>query len=158
MHNASHGDHGKKHYVLLLAMAVLSFGAMYALMYAMVDRFENVYSSWNQVYMAGLMTAPMVVIEILLMRFMYPSKKLNALVLGISVLAGVGCWLGIRKQAAIGDGQFVRSMIPHHAAALLMCDEADLNDPQLKDLCRRIHAGQQAEIDEMKAILKRLGK
>ncbi len=30
----------------------------------MVNTFENVYSNLNEVYMAGLMTAPMVVIEL----------------------------------------------------------------------------------------------
>jgi hypothetical protein len=38
----------------------LSFISMYVLMYAMVDRFANVYPNFNQFYMAGLMTAPMV--------------------------------------------------------------------------------------------------
>ena len=44
------------HYRNLFIMALLSFISMYVLMYAMVDRFGNVYSSVNQVYMAGLMT------------------------------------------------------------------------------------------------------
>jgi hypothetical protein len=39
------------HYVRLLAMAVLSFISMYVLMYAMVDRIENVYPNFNQFYM-----------------------------------------------------------------------------------------------------------
>ena len=51
----------------LAAMTVLSFSSMYVLMYAMVDKFANVYPNLNQTYMAGLMTAPMVIIEILLM-------------------------------------------------------------------------------------------
>ena len=34
---------------------------MYILMYAMVNAFANVYPNVNQFYMAGLMTAPMVV-------------------------------------------------------------------------------------------------
>ena len=38
------------------------FAAMYALMYAMVDRFANVYASFNRVYIAGLMAAPMALI------------------------------------------------------------------------------------------------
>ena len=41
---------------------------MYALMYAMVNTFANVYATVNQAYMAGLMTAPMVVIELVVMR------------------------------------------------------------------------------------------
>jgi uncharacterized protein (DUF305 family) len=158
-HGSKHDGHGgNKHYLLLGVMAVLSFGAMYALMYAMVDRFDNVYSNWNQVYMAGLMTAPMVLIELFLMRFMYPNKKLNAIVASGFFAVGVGCWLMVRNQAAIGDRQFLNSMIPHHGAALLMCEEADLEDPEIKRLCESIRAGQQAEIDQMKAILLRLGR
>jgi hypothetical protein len=53
-----------RHYGLLLVMAVLFFLSMYILMYAMVDRVSNVYPNLNQFYMAGLMTAPMLVIEL----------------------------------------------------------------------------------------------
>jgi drug/metabolite transporter (DMT)-like permease len=159
MHDtAKHHAHGNRHYGLLLLMAVLSFGAMYALMYAMVDRFENVVPNWNQLYMAGLMTAPMVVIELLVMRFMYPSRKMNAIAFGLSLLLGVGCFLAIRRQAGIGDEQFLKSMIPHHASALLMCEEAALTDPEIEALCKKIRAGQQAEIDQMRTILARIGR
>ncbi len=67
----------QNHYARLLVMTVLSFIAMYFLMYAMVNSFDNVFASFNQFYMAGLMTAPMVVLELLLMGGMYPNKKLN---------------------------------------------------------------------------------
>ena len=49
---------GNRHYVHLAIMIALSFISMYVLMYAMVNRFANVYSNLNQFYMAGLMTAP----------------------------------------------------------------------------------------------------
>ena len=39
------------HYLRLLAMTVLSFLAMYVLMYAMVDEFADVYGNLNQAYM-----------------------------------------------------------------------------------------------------------
>jgi len=58
---------GNRHYVHLAIMTALSFISMYVLMYAMVNRFANVYSNLNQFYMAGLMTAPIVVIELTLM-------------------------------------------------------------------------------------------
>ena len=45
-------------------------------------------------------------------------------------------------------------MIPHHSAAILMCKSADLTDPEIKQLCDDIIAGQQAEIDQMKEKLK----
>jgi uncharacterized protein (DUF305 family) len=145
-------------YRVLLAMAALSFASMYVLMYAMVDRFANVYPNVNQFYMAGLMTAPMIVIELTLMRSMYKDKPRNLLILGISVAAGIAFFLGIRKQTAVGDAQFLKSMIPHHASALLMCEEASITDPEIRKLCEGIRKGQQAEIDQMEAILTRLDK
>jgi hypothetical protein len=80
MHERMH--HDKKHgaYHMLAIMAVLSFISMYVLMYAMVNTFDNVFSSFNQFYMAGLMTAPMIIIELFLMRMMYPRKTLNLII------------------------------------------------------------------------------
>jgi hypothetical protein len=143
-------------YLQLLVMALLSFLSMYALMYAMVDVFANVYSSLNQVYMAGLMTAPMLVIELVLMRHMYPNGALNAVVVATSVVALAAFFLLIRQQAMIGNTQFLRSMIPHHAGAILMCTKAPIDDDEIKRLCDSIKAGQQSEIDQMKTILSRL--
>ena len=135
-------------------MALLSFISMYVLMYAMVDQFGNVYSSINQVYMAGLMTAPMIVIELILMRGMYRNRRLNALIAGASVVAGVAFFLFIRQQTGVADRQFLRSMIPHHAGAILMCEEARLRDPELQRLCQSIISSQQREIDQMTAMLR----
>ena len=146
-----------KHYVHLLLMAALSFVAMYILMYAMVDRLANALPNINQAYMAALMTAPMILIELLVMRSMYPDKKLTGLVAVGALLLGVGSWFGIREQAAVADSQFLRSMIPHHAAAILMCEEAQLRDAEVEALCGAIIANQTSEIDQMKAKLAKLG-
>lgn len=143
------------HYLSLALMTVLMFIVMYALMYAMVDRFANVYSNLNQVYMAGLMTAPMVLIEMALMRAMYVHRRLNTFIVASSVILGIACWLGIREQAAIGNEQFLRSMIPHHAGAILMCNETSANSAEIRQLCASIVTGQQREIAEMKALLDR---
>jgi uncharacterized protein (DUF305 family) len=144
------------HYVQLAVMAFLSFLAMYGLMYSMVDSFANVYMSFNQVYMAALMAAPMVVIELVVMRMMYKDARLNLLIIAASVLVGVAMFAFIRQQTAIGDRQFLRSMIPHHSGAILMCREATITDPELKVLCQEIIAGQQREIDQMTAKLSQL--
>jgi uncharacterized protein (DUF305 family) len=143
-----------KHYGRLALMAVLSFIAMYVLMYAMVDTFGNVYPNFNQFYMAGLMTAPMIVIEVALMGAMYENRKLNATIVAASLIAMIAFWFGIREQAAIADQQFLKSMIPHHAGAILMCGKASLQDVELKNLCNNIVSGQRTEIEEMKAKLK----
>ena len=158
MQSELHRDMNKSHYGRLLVMTVLSFIAMYILMYAMVDRIANVYPNFNQFYMAGLMTAAMVIIELLVMSGMYPNKRMNALLLIVSVVALAGFFGLIQKQTAISDRQFLKSMIPHHAGAILMCGEASIQDPDIQKLCRGIMLGQQQEIDLMKAKLRELDK
>lgn len=145
-------------YKKLAIMIVVSFAAMYALMYAMVDVFANVIPNVNQLYMAGLMTMPMLIIEIVVMRAMYKNKKLNYVLLATGSILLIAFFMGIRQQAAVGDKQFLKSMIPHHAAALLMGKEASVTDPEIKELIQNIITSQQAEIDLMKAKLKELEK
>ena len=120
-HDQSHND---SHYTQLAVMAILSFVSMYVLMYSMVDRFGNVFLNVNQFYMAALMAAPMIIIEVLVMRSMYKNKKLNMIVFAISFLALIGFFFLIRKQTAVGDRQFLKSMIPHHSGATLMCEQS----------------------------------
>ena len=157
MEHAAQG-HEPKHYRRVLVMTLISFIAMYMLMYAMVDRLANVYPSFNQFYMAGLMAAAMVAIELVVMSGMYPNKRLNVLLIAVGVVALAVFWMLIRRQTAISDRQFLKSMIPHHAGALLMCEQATLRDPDLIRLCESIEQGQQAEIDLMKAKLRELEK
>jgi uncharacterized protein (DUF305 family) len=158
--NTKHSQHteNEDHYRGLLIMTALSFASMYMLMYAMVNAFGNVYNSVNQVYMAGLMTAPMVVIELVVMRGMYKDARRNALIGGAAVVLGIVFFAFIRSQTAVSDGQFLRSMIPHHGGAILMCERASVQDPEIKQLCSNILKGQQAEIDQMKAKLRQLTK
>ena len=126
------------HYIKLLVMAVLSFISMYVLMYAMVNRFVNVIPNINQFYMAGLMTAPMIIFEIVLMGAMYMNKKLNYFIIAISSVVLIVFFLFIRQQSAVSDKQFLKSMIPHHASAILMCEKSNIQDPEIKELCRSI--------------------
>lgn len=155
MEHAEQG-HEPKHYRRLLVMTAISFIAMYVLMYAMVDRLANVYPNFNQFYMAGLMAAAMVAIELVVMGGMYPNKRWNVLLIAASVAALAVFWILIRQQTAIAERQFLKSMIPHHAGAILMCQQSSLQDPEVVRLCEGIVQGQQAEIDLMKAKLREL--
>lgn len=65
-------------------------------------------------------------------------------------------FLGIRAQTAVADVQFIKSMISHHAGAILMCERSGITDTEIKKLCSGIIQGQQQEIDQMKQILSRL--
>ena len=145
-----------KHYRKLVVMALLSFACMYVLMYAMVNSVANVFPNINQFYMAGLMMSPMIIIEVLLMQSMYRNKKLNVLIIAGSAVLLIAFFFFIRQQAAVSDKQFLKSMIPHHAGAILMCNEADIKDPEIKKLCEEIRLSQQREIEQMKAKLAEL--
>ena len=146
----------ENHYRNLWIMVLLSFISMYILMYAMVNSIGNVFNNINQFYMAGLMTAPMIPIEIFLMRSMYKDQKRNILIVAASVLVGLAFFFLIRQQSAVSDKQFLRSMIPHHAGAILMCEQASIQDAEIQELCKTIISSQQEEIDQMKAKLQEL--
>jgi len=156
-HSTHQGGHGgmkhAKPYRTLALMAIASFVAMYILMYAMVDRVENALPNLNQAYMAALMTAPMVAIELILMRHIYTDALANLISYALCAVIAVGAFFAIRTQTAIGDGEFLRSMAPHHAGAILMCEQAQATDPDILELCRGIIASQQQEITQMKEML-----
>ena len=152
-HHAPKDHQHHRPYLRLAAMTVLSFLAMYVLMYAMVDRLGNAVPNINQFYMAGLMASPMLLIELWLMSGMYPDRRRNLILAGAAVVFMLFCWWGIRSQAAVTDRQFIRSMIPHHAGAILMCEENRLKDPELAKLCQDIIASQTQEIAQMKQLL-----
>ena len=149
---------GFMEYKKLLLMVLLSFVAMYVLMYSMVNTFSNAIPNVNQFYMAGLMTMPMVIIELAIMGGMYLKKKLNAAILAASFIALIGFFLCIRYQVGVSDKQFLKGMIPHHAAAILMAGKANIKDPEIKKLTEQIILSQQAEIEQMKAKLKKMEK
>jgi uncharacterized protein (DUF305 family) len=105
--------------------------------------------------MALVMWAPMAAVMLLTMRPMYPNEKLNGLIyLGLAAVF-ILSMIGIRQQSLVGDRQFLRSMIPHHSGAVLMCEEAKISDPEIQTLCQGIISSQTSEIDQMKAMLER---
>jgi hypothetical protein len=129
---------------------------MFLVMYVMIDTLNDFYLNINQVYMTLMMVAPMVIIMLVGMRSMYKNKRLNYALIVASVVVFVGSFFLIRSQFPVGDTQFVRSMIPHHSGAILMCREAQLSDPELITLCEEIIAAQREEITQMETILSRL--
>jgi uncharacterized protein (DUF305 family) len=157
-HEHSTSSHTGMMYKKLALMVVLSFAAMYILMYAMVDKFSNVIPNVNQFYMAGLMTMPMMIIELIVMGSMYKKKKLNIILFASGSIVLIVFFLCIRQQAGVGDKQFLKSMIPHHAAAILMVEKTPIEDPEIQELANKIIVSQQAEIQQMKAKLKELEK
>ena len=147
-------NHSLAMYKRFAIMAVAMFVVMYFIMYAMIDGLDNLIPNINNLYMTLLMVSAMLVIELWIMKGMYQNKKINRVIITFSLAIGVFSWFGIREQINVGDKQFVKGMIPHHAAAVLMSEKAKLTDPELIELQKNILETQAKEIELMKRKLK----
>ncbi len=129
---------------------------MFFLTYVMIDSFSHFHANINRIYMALIMAAPMVIVMLLVMRSMYKNERLNKILLVTFAVLTVILFLLIRTQSPVGDAQFLRSMIPHHSGAIVMCEESSITDQEIFDLCGEIVQTQKEEIAQMEAILERL--
>ena len=146
----------KSTYLKLGLMTLISFIAMYFLMYQMINSSGDFNFSINQIWMAGSMATAMIAIELIVMAEMYKTALIRNIFIGIGIIATIMLVLFTRYQVAIDDKDFLRSMIPHHSGAILMCSNPKLSDPEIKKLCGEIIESQLREIDEMNAIKTRL--
>jgi hypothetical protein len=150
-HPAAHSE--ARPYVMLLVSTAASFAVMYLVMFSMVDRWDNVYFNLSAVYMTGLMAGAMVPIMLATMHGMFTNRRWNIALWAGSAVILAGCWGLLRTEAGVGDRQFMRAMISHHAAAIQMCNESSLSEPRVLALCQGIVSSQTREIAEMKALL-----
>ena len=161
--DGGHGEHGdmsremvRHHYLMLGLNLQLSLIIMYLGMFAMIWTWGEFIQNVNFFYMALVMWAPMGAIMLATMGGMYRKRGLNAALYLAFAAIFVLSLLGIRQQSLVGDDQFLRSMIPHHSGAILMCEEATLTDPEIRQLCGEIIKAQKQEIAQMKRIMDRL--
>ena len=147
-----------KKYTRFGIMILTSTIVMYVLMYLNTYELSHVTFSETRVYMAIMMGAVMAVIMLLFMWKMYQNKKLNYLILGISMLTfGISLWL-VRSQSTIEDVSWMRAMIPHHSIAVLTSSRANIEDARVKELSENIIEAQLKEIDEMKKLIEDIEK
>ena len=157
-----HGDQGhanammRRSYTMLAVNLGLSLLIMYFAMFTMIWSWGEFIQNINFFYMALIMWAPMGAVMLLTMKSMFPNRMVNALLHAGFAIVLVLSFLGIREQALVGDRQFLRSMIPHHSGAILMCERSSISDPEIERLCTEIIASQKQEIDEMKRIMERM--
>ncbi|MBX9661189.1 MAG: DUF305 domain-containing protein [Nitrospiraceae bacterium] len=142
-------------YLRLGMELALDFIVMYLVMYTMIATLAHFHFNLNNVYMTLMMVAPMTVIMLVSMRSMFASPRLNMAIGAGAVVVFALSFAGMRTQAGVGNAEFLRSMIPHHSGAILMCEKASLTDAEIKSLCSEIVAAQKKEIAQMEAILAR---
>lgn len=146
----------KNSYVSLIVQTLISGIIMYLVMFVMIDRLSHFYNNLNMFYMTLMMVTPMVVLMVLAMWHMFESKAANMVLLAASVVVFFGSFALIRTQTTIGDTAFLRSMIPHHSGAILMCQKSSISDAEIKKLCGEIIQSQRSEIEQMESILQRM--
>lgn len=149
------GNSTRGSYKELAVELVIDFVIMYFVMYTMIATLDHLYLNINNLYMTLMMVAPMAVVMLVGMRSMFPSKRLNVAIGVGAAVVFIASFIGMRTQAAVGDEQFLRSMIPHHSGAILMCKQSAIADPEIAALCDRIIESQRAEIAQMQALLNR---
>lgn len=143
-------------YPRFLLMLSISFMIMYSVTYLNVDQTEHIYLNLSRLYMTILMVAPMAVVMLLMMGKMYRNKKANSTILAGSLVVFAAALFLLRSQTPIEDVQYMKAMIPHHSSAILTSQEANLSDPELKQLAEEIIKTQKEEIAQMKKILGRM--
>lgn len=145
-------------YKMFFLMMLISFIIMYTVMFLNVDEASHVYLSITRTYMSLLMVASMAVLMMLMMKKMYPNKRLNtAIILGGIVIFGL-VFAALRTQTPIGDVQYMKAMIPHHSSAIMVSKHANIQDPEVRKLSEQIIKSQEEEIAQMKAMIDRLNK
>ena len=151
----SHDNTGAHHYLRLSLELAIDFAIMYLVMYTMIASLRHLHLNLNNVYMTLMMVAPMALVMLIAMRSMFPRRRTNVALAVAAVVVFAASFVAMRTQAAVGDAEFLRAMIPHHSGAILMCREAQLTDPEIVALCRDIVRSQSDEIARMETILKR---
>lgn len=123
----------KKLATTLAINAVIMFG----LTYSPIASFDHFVPNINRAYVAVIMVSAMALLMLFVTGSMYKNRRLN-----VALYVGFGL-------------QFLRSMVPHHSSAILMCEESDIEDPEIVSLCEDIVAAQEREITQMQQILDR---
>ncbi len=146
-------QHKKSMYKKFGLILLCSFVAMYVVMYTLVASWGHIYFSLNMFYMTTMSVSAMGIVMLVGMRKMFKNKKRNYILYGIFGVLIVLTFIFEREQTFITDEVFLRSMIPHHSKAVLICREASIINPKIEKLCDGIIQTQLQEIRRMKEIM-----
>lgn len=138
------------------AMIATSTIVMFGLMYLNTYALDHVTFSQTRAWMALLMGAVMAVVMLAFMGSMYPSRRANLAIVGVSVLVFAASLFLVRSQATVDDVSYMKAMIPHHSIAIMTSMRAGIRDPRVRRLADGIIAAQVREIGEMKALIATL--
>ena len=142
-------------YVRFALTLLASLLAMWLISLAQIRSLDHFYLNLSNLYIGLTGVGVMGLIMFAMMRRMFADRQWNFVTVVVLALVAGGGFLLARTEAFVGDQAFLESMIPHHSRALVVCEEADLTDPEVVDLCDQIVRSQLEEIDQMQEILDR---
>ena len=141
-------------YLRLMAALGISLVLMFLLTMSLIFTIDHFHINLSNFYMALMMVAPMGVVMVLVMWGMFKDRRLNVVLLVAFVAMFAASFALGRASTFIGDEQFLRSMIPHHSRAILLCERASITDPRIVELCDAIVETQREEITQMEQLLR----
>lgn len=136
---------------MIATSMVVMFLFMYLHSYRII---EHAWWSETRLFMTLIMGGGMVIVMLLYMLNMYPSKRLNFIVMatGLSLIAaGVAL---VRSQITVSDTDYMEGMIPHHSIAILTSERAKIKDVRVRALADEILEAQRREIREMEWLIQ----
>lgn len=146
-----------KMYLRLAIALVASLMLMFALSYTQTRTWSHLLPNLSNFYISLTMIGSMGLVMLIVMWPMFSNKRANvALLAGFTVLLA-GAFTMARTETFVDDEAFLKSMIPHHSRAVLVCQESQLSDPEVVALCDQIVESQLQEIAQMQDILDRMG-
>ena len=145
-----------KSYRKFVLMLGTSFVIMYTVMFLNVDSPDHIYLSITRLYMTLLMVSPMALLMLAFMPGMYKNRRLNGIIITVSISVFIATFAFLRNQTFISDTHYMKAMIPHHSSAILTSENAHIQDPEVRKLADDIIKAQEKEIAQMKAMLQRL--
>ena len=90
------------------------------------------------------------------MKDMYTHALKNTSIVILSIFLFTITLFWLRTQTFVSDVDWMKAMIPHHSTAILTSNNANLQDPEVRQLAEEIIDAQVKEIDEMKALIEKL--
>ena len=143
-------------YVRFGLMMLTSFVVMYGLMFINLAQSDHFMLSTTRTYMSLCMVAAMAIIMMSYMLSMYENTRLNVAILVGSAVVFIASLAMLRNQTFVSDEEWMHGMIPHHSSAIMTSQNANLQDPEARELAREIIEAQKREIAEMKRMLERM--
>lgn len=134
---------------MIILMVIFS----YMIMGNVMLTFNNgIYNTVNKAYMALLMGSLMGIIYYVIMIFNGHCTATTWYGLILWIIITLIFMILIHKQILIHDNEFLKSMIEHHDAALLMASriKEKTTDPEINNFADNIIRAQQNEINWMK--------